>query len=381
MKKIVLIALIATQSFGSANQTADLTPVLVNKPLPFSVSLQLADFTVPGGIHSAAAAQYGSEVLYIAGRTNGLHGFSNTNDNFPPLQQNTNVIVINLHTKKVTTRSLHDPLSGLTQQQIDTLSVTSPQSYQCGKRLYITGGYGVVTGSTPLTFSTKDTLSSIDVPGLIHWVTHPDCPTRASKYIRQISNPVFQVTGGAMYQAGKDPTLLMFGQNFVGAYTGPSNGVYTQQVRRFRIIDNGNYLGVIVCQPTQADTNFRRRDLNVVPMIKVNHDKKKIAAFVALSGVFTPDTGVWTVPVEICANGNTFMADPTLPTTFKQGMNNYVCPHAELLAKSGSMYTILFGGLTFEYFQDGEFLTDPEIPFTNNITVVKRNRCGLYEQY
>jgi hypothetical protein len=75
------------------------------------------------------------------------------------------------------------------------------------------------------------------------------------------------------------------------------------------------------------------------------------------------------------------MADPAVSSTFKQGMNNYACAHASLLSKHGDMYVILFGGITFEFFQDGSFQTDSEIPFTNQVTVIKRTPAGAYEQY
>lgn len=366
-------------SLNADNQTADLSPVITNKSLPFQISIKLADFALPLGLQSAASAQCGSELLFLAGRSNGLHGFNNDNNNFPPNTQNTTVFVINTHTKKVITRSLYDPSSGLTQQQIDTLSVTSPQYYQGGNTLYMTGGYGVDTSTGD--FSTKDTLSAINVAGLIYWVTHPESSTLASQYIRQISNPVFQVTGGFMWQIGNNPTLLIFGQNFAGAYTPGSDGVYTDQVRRFRIIDNGKNLDVIVYEPTQPDPNYRRRDLNVVPIIQLNKHKKGVAALVALAGVFTPTTGTWTVPVDIAANGQTSMADPALAATLKQGMNIYNSAHVPLVSKKGDVYIVVFGGITYEFFNGGVFETDPEFPFTNQVIALKRNCSGLYEQY
>ena len=381
MKKIILIAFFFTiKLYPGLNQTDDLSPVSVNPSLPFTISIETANFKIPGGIHSAAVAQNGSNFLIITGRTNGLHGFANSGD-FPPSQQNTNVFVVNTKTKFVFFRSLDDPLSGLTSSQIETLSVVSPQSYQSGNTLYITGGYGVDTKNN--SFSTKDTLTAIHVPGLIHWVINPQCTSRASDFIRQIFDPVFQVTGGIMVQFGQCPTLLVFGQNFIGNYTTSSNGIYTRQVKRFYIIDDGKNLSVKVLEPipTTPDPNFRRRDLNVIPIIKATKSGKKIPAFVALSGVFTLDTGIWTVPVEITSNGTPFMADPNLETTFKQAMNNYVSAHAELLSKSGDMYSILFGGLTFGFFEDGQFMTDPIIPFTNQITAIRRSPNGNYQQF
>ena len=378
MKKIFLTILFCSQLHPTNNQTDDLSPVLVNQSVPFEITIESTDLRVPGGIHSAASAQCGSNYLFIAGRTNGLHGFADGNNDFPPSLQNSSIFVINPCTQTVHSRSLYDPLSGLNQQQIDTLSVTSPQSYQSDNTLYITGGYGVETSTG--NFSTKDTLTAIDVTGLMHWVTNPDCSSRASKYIRQISNPVFQVTGGYMTQFGQCPTLLIFGQTFIGFYTTSSNGIYTKQVRKFSIIDDGKRLGVKVHESTTADPNFRRRDLNVIPIIETDC-KKKIPAYVALSGVFTLDTGIWTVPVEITANGMPSMADPTLDSTFKQGMNNYASAHVELLSKNGDMYSIVFGGITFGFFQNGQFMTDAGIPFTNQVTTIKRSKDGQYQQH
>ena len=382
MKKILLLTVLCAQIAYAANQTTITSPVEVGHPLPFRISIQAEDFTLPEGIQSGAFAQCESQYLFISGRTNGLHNFNNDNNNFPPNKQNTSVFVIDVCSKTVTTRSLLDPLSGLSQEQVDTLSVTSPQYYQCGNTLYITGGYGVDTSTGQ--FSTKGTLTAINVAGLISWVTHPTSTARASEYIRQISHPLFQVTGGHMSQVGDNPTLLMFGQNFSGFYTPGTTGTYTNQVRRFHIVDNGHSLSIILKPSTTPDPNYRRRDLNIIPIIKTTCNHKKIAAFVALAGVFTPDQdnpGYWTVPVEIDAQGNSSMADPNLSSTFKQGMNIYNSAHVELHSKTGALYSILFGGITYVSFQDGTFITDSGFPFTNQVTVIERSTNGSYAQY
>ena len=160
--------------------------------------------------------------------------------------------------------------------------------------------------------------------------------------------------------------MLIFGQNFQGFYNTASNGAYTQQVRRFNIIDNGTNLDVSVLPATDPDPSYRRRDLNVISTMGCNN----VQGFIALSGVFTIPGGIWTVPVEITANGFPLMANPNLQTTFKQGMNNYASAHAELFSKKGDMYSLLFGGLTYEFYQDGAFSTDAEIPFTNQVTAL-----------
>lgn len=378
MKKLYLIILSSAQLvYPNINQTDEISPVSLKASLPFNISIELADFHLPAGIQSAAIGQNGAKFLFIAGRTNGLHGFNNSGD-FPPSQQNTTVFVVDVKTKSVYSRSLEDPSSGLMPLQIETLSVVSPQFYQSGNTLYITGGYGVDTANN--SFSTKDTLTAINVPGLIRWVLCPNCSHRAVDYIRQISHPVFQVTGGAMFQFDQCPTLLIFGQNFIGNYTTSSNGLYTQQVRKFYIADDGKKLAVNVLDPTQPDPNFRRRDLNIIPIIKTCAGKKT-PAYVALSGVFTLDNGIWTVPVEITTDGTPNMADPTLETTFKQAMNNYNSAHVELLSKHGDMYSIIFGGITFGFFENGQFMTSTDFPFTNQVTTIKRSPSGAYQQF
>ncbi len=380
MKKIVLIIVLFTKTlyphdFSNVNQTDDITPVITEGNLPFKITIELANFQIPGGIQSYAVGQDGANFIFIAGRTNGLHGFANIGD-FPPSKQNSTIFVVNTHKKTVWSRSLHDTLSGLSRGQIDTLSAVSPQFYQSGNTLYITGGYGI--DSKTGTFSTKDTLTAIDVSGLIHWVTR-DCSSRASDFIRQIHNPIFQVTGGAMLQFGQCPTLLIFGQNFIGNYTPNSNGIYTRQVRRFNIIDDCKLLDVEVLKSTPINPDFRRRDLNIIPIIKTK-GCKKCPAFVALAGVFTLETGIWTVPVEITTDGFPTMADPNLETTFKQSMNIYNSAHVELLAAHDDMFSILFGGLTFGFFENGQFMTSTDFPFTNQITAIKRTPEGEYSQ-
>ena len=380
MKRIFFIILFSASTlYPSDNQTSDISPVLLAKSLPFKLAIETLKLTVPGGIHSAASGRSGSDYLFITGRTNGLHGFANNNNNFPPTQQNSTVFVINPCKNTVCSRSLLDPLSGLTARQIDSLTVTSPQSYQSGNTLYITGGYGVdsATGA----FTTKDTLTAIDVSGLIHWVKNPSCSTRASHSIRQISNQLFRVTGGHMFQVGQCPTLLIFGQNYPTFYNGGLNGNYTEQIRRFNIVDNGKTLDVITLGSTIPDPNYRRRDLNIIPIIKTDSGCK-IPAFVALAGVFTPSVypGIWTVPVEITANGTPSMANPDFESTFKQGVNIYASPHIELLAQNGDIFSILFGGITFAYLEDGVVLTDSEFPFTSQISAITRSRNGEYTQ-
>lgn len=365
----------------SLNQTTELTPILPGDTLPFIIQLSVADFSLPNGIHSYAEAVYDGKWLFIAGRTNGMHDFSSGDNNFPPAAQNKVVYVVDPQTKTIFSRSLVDPSSGLTVKQIDSLSVTSPQFYRSNGTLYISGGYGVDTETGE--FSTKDTLTAIDILGLMHWVMEPSSPETAAQSIRQIFNPVFQITGGYMTQIENHPTLLVFGQNFKGYYHPDSNGAYSKQIYRFHIVDDGVKLDVKVLTsiPDEQESYYRRRDLNVVPVIHFHHGRYR-EKLIAYSGVFTMEGGIWTVPVVINSKGKPKMQSPYIPESFKQGMNNYTCPNIGLFSKESSeMYTVFMGGISYGYFVGNEFETDSEIPFINQLTTVKYDKDGHFTQY
>lgn len=374
------------------NQTDTVSMIESDHSLPFRIRLKKTKFDLPMGIQSYIHGIYHDKWLLITGRVDGLHGFvENSTNNFPANLQNTTVFVIDPVRKKTYTRSLLDPDSGLTQEQVDLLSVTAAQGYQSGKTLYITGGYGV--DSTTGIPGTKNSLTAISIPGLMHWVVNPSSGETAAQHIRQIFDNTFKITGGYMNKVkGRHPTLLIQGHEFDGFYGDPSQQPpefqqYSEQVRRFHIHDDGVNLSftALSALPTIPDPNYRRRDLNVVPVIKKVKNKLK-KGFTALSGVFTLTTGVWTVPVEITDNGFSSMEDPTLPSTFKQGMNNYDCTTFGMYSKkTGDMYTILLGGISFGFFQETPnglvFSTDPEIPFTSQTTTVRIDKRGNYTQY
>lgn len=371
------------------NQTAMLSDIESDDALPFDIKLKVANFSLPMGVQSYIHGIYDDKWLIITGRIGGLHGFVlNSTNNFPVNEQNTFVFVIDPIKKKTYVRSLLDEDSGLTQAQVDILSVTAAQGYQSCSTLYITGGYGVDSATGRL--NTKNSLTAIDIPGLIHWVVNPRCGETAAQHIRQIFDDIFKVTGGYMNRTGNNPSLLIFGHEFNGFYEDPIQlppvfQQYTEQVRRFEIHDDGFNLSFTPKKPLPfiPDPNYRRRDLNVVPIVKREHSKLK-KGFVALSGVFTETTGIWTVPVEITEKGRPSMADPSLPSTFKQGMNGYDCATFGMFSKkTGDMYTILLGGMSLEFFDEttGTFEINNEIPFISQTTTIRINKHGKYTQH
>ncbi|MEX2092521.1 MAG: hypothetical protein WD971_07575 [Pirellulales bacterium] len=369
----------------AANQTVSLTPIQLNSELPYRVSLEPYDFgTAPlPTLHSYAAGQYDGKWVLVAGRTNGLHGFSQVAaNNFPPEDQNRAVWVIDPVTRESWSRSLEDASAGLSAAEVNSLSQANNQFYQRGDRLYMTGGYGYqsdLPDGTPLN-STFDTLTAIDLAGIVDWVTTG--AGTAKSHIRQTNDPLFRVTGGAMHEID-GRTHLVFGQDFQGNYTPGTNGDYTNQVRSFEIVDDGTTLSIADPTSTTPDPNYRRRDLNIVPVLRPGPGGQTEPGLMVLSGVFTPTNGAWTVPVDVDAAGNPTMDDPADPNTFKQGFNNYHSAKLGLFSQaSGEMYELLFGGISLQYVDDAQqVVTDLNMPFVNDVTSVAVDAAGNYSQH
>src|ERR1700733_6555498 len=107
MRKLLLVLLLAIFAKGlcGPNQTDDLSPILAPDSLPYQISIVLSDFQLPSdnlnsvGIQAFCYATYKGKWLLLAGRTNGLHGFSNVGNNFPPALQNPIVYVVDPNSK------------------------------------------------------------------------------------------------------------------------------------------------------------------------------------------------------------------------------------------------------------------------------------------
>ncbi len=363
------------------DQTASFTPITLGNNLPYTVSLAVHDMgaaTVPT-LQGMAKAQIGNEWIVLAGRTNGLHDFTNNGlINFPPALQNRTVWVIDPISKQTWSRDLDDVTSGLTTAQIDSLSTTAPQSAQQADKLFFIGGYGYDTDLAA--FQTYPTLTALDLPEVISWVK-TGSPSLASA-IRQTTDEFLRVTGGELFLLG-GRAQLVFGQNFAGGYTPGTNGAYTNQVRTFQINDTTSSVSISLPAAEAPRPEYRRRDLNVLPIMQGTAATGYDTGLVALSGVFTPSFGIWTVPVEITANGATYMENPLDATTFRQGMNSYRSSSISLFSPTlGQTQNLLLGGISVQYFDPstGSIATDHQIPFINGISAVLRNGNGAYSQ-
>jgi hypothetical protein len=370
------------------HQTPTFSPIEPADGLPYRITLREYDFgsaQMPG-LHSYAAGRYDGKWVLLAGRTNGVHDLDQSGEqSFPPEFQNRDVWVIDPIGKQSWRRSLGDPTSGMTDPssglspaQIASLTPTNNQFAQVGDTLYMTGGYGLNTASE---FTTFDTLSALDLPGLVDWVVSGS--GQAADHVRHLMHPVASVTGGAMHEMG-GRMHIVFGQDFEGPYSPRSDGTYTRQVRSFDIVDDGSGLTVQNVTQTSPVSAYRRRDLNVVPVVRPNGAGGTESGLVALSGVFTSSFGAWTVPVEIDETGIPTMANPTSSDTFKQGFNGYHSAKLGLFSEaSGAMHIVAFGGISVQYIDEssGDVVQDDAMPFVNDVTSIVIDSSGDYSQH
>lgn len=393
----------------AANQTATVSPVIVGGALPYRVEVSQYDAARTlerPGLHSFIAGEHDGMWVIIGGLTEGLHGFTDNRTSIT--DRNADVWVLDRATNTSWRRNLVTEQGGVTDDQILAITSANTQFEQVGERLYVTGGYGDDLLSDPTSRNTFSTLTSLDLPGLVDWVRGGANGVKdgddgtAGDHLRQISDPLFKVTGGDMY-AIDGKMHLVFGQDFDFPYQGNRDGVYTHQVRTFEITDDANglsFTNVSTSGDATSNPEFRRRDLNVYPTISNNGGVLEQGTTV-LSGVFTPTRGAWSVPVEIDADGNAVQADrggdplntggalDNDPLVFKQGMNNYHSAKLGFFSESlGEMHELLFGGITLQEYDPtnpaadaGGFVTDNQLPNTNQITSVIRDAQGNYEQH
>ena len=383
---IAAIAVGMVQFAFGQHQTPNLTEPYVNGTIPYTVEIReisLAPTDLPN-IHSAAAAEWQGQWVLLAGTTNGLHGMTGMSG-FDPVYENRDVWVIDPETKKSWRKSLKDsPASGLSQNQVDSLSAVNTQFYQDENHLIIVGGYGYKRSvADHVTYST---ITHVDLPGLVSWVKEePGAESSmAIDHINQVEDSFFQVTGGGLERIG-DEFQLIFGQNYSGRYRPFFDGVYTKHVRRFKI-DTSDGFDVLEGSKIATAQNdaFRRRDLNVQTILERESANQFTERALALSGVFTLDTGAWTVPVLIGPEGRVEMNDPLEDTTLKQAFQIYHSSKVSLYNRvTNESHSLLFGGITVleRDLNTNEFIQDDQAPFTNQCSLVVRDDTGLFKQY
>jgi hypothetical protein len=336
--------------------------------VPFTVEI---DPVVAGplpGMHSFAFAQSGSKWLFVGGRTNGLHGFS-TNNNFDVLYASDVITVIDT----ATWSWYSAPLGQLPTAVADPLRTTNMEYTRVGDYLYIVGGFG--WDSTANGYRTFPKLTAIHVDNMINAVV---AGTSIAPCIRQITDTNLRVCGGEMQYANGE-CFLFFGHNFYGRYSDPPiptfTQIYSNQVRRFTLADDGTTVTVSNFSYQTDTNNFHRRDFNIGNVVYPDGS----FGWSVYSGVFRKDFNLpypWPINYDP-TNG------PQVDSSFTQKMNNYTCGLEPLYdSVRGTMYTILFGGESeYDYNPaNGQLTIDSLVPFVADISVLVHDTFGNWAQ-
>ncbi|MBK8151443.1 MAG: T9SS C-terminal target domain-containing protein [Acidobacteria bacterium] len=359
----LLFAALAIQGFG---QTVNKSPVETANSVGNGYALTVESIAVAGfnGLQSFAVAQYAGKWLLIGGRTDGLHR-RRPFESFPVSGNNTSILVIDPETKRSWSSAVNDLPAALKEQ----LQSTNMQFIQRGKTLYLIGGYGY--SNTAGDHITHNKLTAVRVDCLISAVqkgnADPSC-------FRQISDPVFALTGGQIGRIG-ETYYLVGGQKFVGRYNpmGPDHGPgfsqqYSNQIRTFRINDDGIELKIENFVAITDEANLHRRDFNMLPQIFPNN----VQGFTVFSGVFQVGADIPFInTVDVFADKH------IVNNAFAQYLSHYHSAKVAFYdAANHRMENIFFGGISQYEENAGALTRNDDVPFTKVISKVVREKDG-----
>ena len=332
----------------------------------YSVTLEPVIITGLPGLHSYAVGQHDGKWLVIGGRLDGMHAKQPFNS-FPSSQNNTDIYVIDVDSRQFWSASLNTLPSGLFEQ----LQSTNMNFYQDGDTLYIIGGYGFsATADNHITFPN---LTSVQVSDVIDAVISQ---SSFVPYFKQISDPLFAVTGGQLGKI-KDTYYLVGGHRFDGLYNPMGNPTFTQsytnQIRKFTIQNSGTGLGFSDLPSITDPIHLRRRDYNLLPQIFPDGEE----GYTISSGAFQPDADLpFLYPVDITESGYRPV------TEFKQYLSNYHSAKASLFDSTANhMHMLFFGGMSQYYYEDGNLIQDDQVPFVKTISRLSRYSDGSLQEY
>lgn len=333
---------------------------------PYSVELEQIDIADAPAIQSFAFAQSEGKWLFIGGRINGLHGFSASNS-FPKQFSNKFIYVIDPVTHQVWSRNIFLDLPFAVADQFRS---TNMQYTQVGNKLYYLGGYGY--DSTSNSLLTFPLLKVIDISETINAVVNG---TSIAPYVRQLSDTRMKVCGGELQSIG-DYFYLAGGHIFTGPYRiTVNNQVYTNQIRKFKIIDNGGNVSIADYTAYTDTAEYHRRDMNLVPGIKPDGVSEYLTLY---GGVFKYNVDLpFLNPVVIDESGI------TIDYTFEQKMSQYTCSYMTLYNNTNQkMHTTFFGGTSLYYYDTltNALKIDSQVPFIKDITTLTKFPNGTYEE-
>ncbi len=324
--------------------------------------VELEEVNIPGmpGLQSFSWGKSSDgKWLLVGGRTDGLH-LRRPFESFLATGNNNKIYVVDIDSMKVWSITP----SGLSQILYDQLQSTNQLFIQRDSFLYIFGGYGYSVVNQD--WITYPYLIAINIDSLVAAVINGQ--TNVAQYFRHIQNNNFAITGG---QAGYMDSVfyLCGGQKFTGRYN-PMNGPsftqqYTEEVRKFKILDDGTNITITDYQAVNDPTAFHRRDYNMSPQIFPDGRKG-----------FTMFTGVFQVNADLPFLNSVNVFDTTyfVENTFDIYLSHYHSAKIPVYDSTNNvMHTVFFGGIAQYYIDStGTMQRNDSVPFVNTISMVTR---------
>lgn len=335
----------------------------------FVVEIEPITIASAPGVHSYSWGLTDDQKWVImGGRIDGLHQ-RQPFASFLEQDNNKFVYVIDPQTEQVWSSDL----SVLPASMFEQLQSTNQQFKQRDSILYITGGYGYST--TQGIQITYPNLTAVSLNELADAVM---AGGNIIPYFRQINDINLKVTGGQLGYL--DSTFYLVGGNlFDGQYNpmGPTFGpgftqVYTNEIRTFKIQDDGVNLSVSNYAATFDSINLHRRDYNMSPQIFPNGDK----GFTAFAGVFDYNDMPWLNTVDIVPGSY------SSNSSFNEYLSQYHSAKLPIYdTVANIMHTLFFGGLSqFTVDTQGNLVEDTNVPFVKTISKITRYSNGTMQE-
>ncbi len=359
MKNIYLLLLLSSLTLINSFAQSD--------EIPFHLEIEEITYNDWTGLHSFAFADWNGYWFFVAGRTNGLHGFFPFTG-FPESEANHDIWMM-------------DPISGNYWQQdirdlpasiADALQASNPQYVQKEGFLYIVGGYGKEKDSGD--FVTFPYLTALNLEMLTNLMLADEDVLPA---IQQVEDERMRTCGGEMLML--DNRFYLFGgHDFAGLYSQTGlptfTQTYTNELRTFEVEHSDMSLEINGYEAIKDDEHFHRRDGSFAPIMDANGEE----ALAYYGGVFRYDKDIpFFNPVYLKQN------QVEVDENYEQKMSHYTCPILPVFdQKTGNMFTTFFGGLSFHYFdnQTQSMVVDSLVPFIDDITTLIRFADGSSEE-
>jgi hypothetical protein len=333
-------------------------------------SIEIEEDTIPGiqGLQSFVVGKAQGKWLFIGGRKDGLHQ-RQPFASFLATGNNTTLYVVEPVTKQIWSASL----SSLPTSVQEQLQSTNINFKQVGDLLYVVGGYGY--SSTAVDHITYPNITLINVTPTINAII---AGTPFVTYFRQITDQRIAITGGHLENIDS-VFYLVGGHRFDGRYNPNNNPTFTQvysdEIRKFKIADNGTTFLMYDYVAINDPANLHRRDYNLVPQVFPNGD----FGFTAFSGVFQPVTDLpWLNSVDITSSGY------SVNNTFSQYLSQYHSAKMPVWDSTNNyMHSFFFGGMS-RYTLDtttNTLVDDVNVPFVKTISRVSRDAIGNSIEY